>query len=716
MASKLNGLIKFSFAMLIGYPPFQSSTQDEIYRKVKDLNYVWPTEVRCQNYIPEEAKDLVTSLLKVDATERPEPDEIVCHDFFLMHNGNGIPRLLDSSCRRGKPNWLGNRHPMGDTMDTGVRILWTDICRQCGVGRKPGSEPYPVVGQDTAKTLYKQCVEEELKGRTPIVPVPEQMVYTSYPSPEFWPPLLDPHVSEDLLITARTKDPALEVPKAFQMQVLPAINPQLDSEGLNHQSDVAASFSIQPHGTIRSRRTNHQSHAAQLRQKAQPILKGPGPASRPCSVPTTNLTTQPAPKILNSAAEPASAKPSLRDLPIRRPSKSASVAAEPDSYRYNPSRLTRSSTVAGDLNKDSLKQTTLGKRGVQKSASAKLVTFDTVIHEGYVHPDRERRTRSASTRERIGAAVNPELADTVKADAESLRGGLPLKPRSRTKDNGSEVLSNPIQALIGPNEMAECLPFTSRLSVRQALKTMYTNLGDAIAMASSIKDCEIDMTLPKPESIKDRPVVVKWVDYTNKFGIGYILNDGSVGCVFKGEDGNPPSCIVVRDGEEHLKKRSLAAYTEKHQIVPKDGHPIEFFENCGDVGFKRVSVQPTEFQMDVDKGSFAERLGPGKNTYKWEKRRSVWLYDKFAKYMTRSLEKSEEDQLSPVDDVYSGRERNRRTTAKAFAKFYQRLGNVGVWGFGSGSFQVSYSHFHMQISEHFADLFSSSIFLTTPRS
>ncbi|KAI9876401.1 MAG: Cell cycle serine/threonine-protein kinase cdc5/MSD2, partial [Pleopsidium flavum] len=676
------------FAMLTGYPPFQSTTQDEIYRKVQDLNYVWPMDTKSQNHFPEEVKDLVRSLLKVDAEERPEPDEIVGHDFFLMHNGNGIPRMLDSSCRRGKPNWLGNRHPMGDAMDAGVSILWTDICRQCGVGRKPGSEPYPIVGQDTAKTLYKQCLEEELDGRTPKVPVPEQMVYTSYPSPERWPPLLDLQASEELLVAARTKDPASETPNASQMHALPAINPQLDSEGLNRQSNTAPSLPNQPHVTIWPRRMNYQSHAAQLRQKAQPTAKGPLPPGRPCSVPTSNLTTELAPKSLNSAPELASAKASLSDLPVRRPSKSATVPSK-DPYCHNPSRVTRSATVAGD-SKNNSKPRTLGKRGVPKSASTKMVMFDTVIDKSSTLPDCQRRTRSASTRGKLGATINAGLADTVKTKAESSHGELPPKTRSWTKDNGSEVLNNPRQALIGPNEMPEYLPFTSALSVRQALKEMYTNLGDALAMASSVKDCEIDIAHPESQSLKDRPPILKWVDYTNKYGIGYILSDGSVGCVFKGEDGNPPTCIVVRGGEEHLKKRSLAAYTDKHQIVPQDGPPIELFENCGDRGIKRVLVQPTEFRVDDDKSAFLKKIDPGRDTYECRKRRVVCLFSRFAKYLSNNVRKSEEDQHSPDDEVSPERGENGRNTAKGFVRFYQRLGNVGVWGFGNGSFQFNF--------------------------
>ncbi len=232
------------------------------------------------------------------------------------------------------------------------------------------------------------------------------------------------------------------------------------------------------------------------------------------------------------------------------------------------------------------------------------------------------------------------------------------------------------------------MPFTSSVSVRQGLKVIYTNLEHSIDIAALSKNLGVDVPLTKPDSVITRPAVSKWVDYSNKFGIGYILNDGTVGCVFKGENGNAPSCVAVRGGEEHLRNRSLDTFPDKHQIVPKNGQPVEFFENCGDPGFKRVVVPPTEFQVDMSKAGTAEKFGPGKDSFEYQKRRNIWLYDKFANYMTKGLGKSEEDQPTPAKEAPSGKGRPSRTMVKPFVKFYQRIGNVGVWGFGSGAFQV----------------------------
>lgn len=674
--------------MLTGYPPFQSNTQDEIYRKVKDLNYAWPIDLKFQNYIPEEAKSLVKSLLKVEAIERPEPDDVVRHEFFLMHDGNGIPGSLDPSCRRGKPSWLANRHPLGDSMDTKVKVLWRDICRQCGVGREPGSEPYPVVGRFSSKTLYKQCVEEEFHGRTPIVPVPEYMVYISYPGPPRWPPLSEGDVPEDRN-TVRAEKQTRDPPAYSKTQYIPSKIQQSENDNLNDLLPTGGTLRNRPSGTTRPSRTDHRSHAAQLRQKDQPVVKGILKSSRPRPFPTTDSTTRPAPTSHTTVSETGSTRGLLTDLPVRRrPPRSTSSSSVVQSQTQEAPRLTRSNTAPGDLKGDLPESIVSGRRGSNELATPNPDTVEATPQD--MRSDRARRTRSATVRGEVSAAVVAEAVDPFNAEAEDSDSNPSTKSRSGRRVRELAIFSRPPQVLIGPHESAEDVPFTTAVSVRQALKIIYTNLGDALDTASSSKNCGIEVLPTRPDSMRSRLAVSKWVDYTNKFGIGYILNEGTVGCVFKSENGNPPTCIAVRGGESHLKKRGIDTYPEKHQIVPKDGQPIDFFENRGDLGIKRVAVPSSEFQVEVGKGGVAEKFGPGKDSYEYQKRKSVWLYDKFANYMTKGLGKSEDVVVKQPKAVPSGKGRPSRTSVRPFVKFYQRIGNVGVWGFGSGSFQVSH--------------------------
>lgn len=201
---------------------------------------------------------------------------------------------------------------------------------------------------------------------------------------------------------------------------------------------------------------------------------------------------------------------------------------------------------------------------------------------------------------------------------------------------------------------------------------------------------------------KRRPhtYVIKWVDYTNRYGIGYVLDDGSVGCVFKGENGHPASCVVFRDGERHIRRKarsqgSTVTYSEADQLVPRNGKPVEFYENCdrgppGSRGIRKLLVQPEVFEVKVSKsgsGATGVRIrtdaGVDFARSEAEKIKRLKLVDQFGKYMIGSLGRHDDG-----DDGDSNDENAGSGSSTQYIKFYQRLGNVGVWGFGDGAFQV----------------------------
>ena len=84
-----------------------------------------------------------------------------------------------------------------------------------------------------------------------------------------------------------------------------------------------------------------------------------------------------------------------------------------------------------------------------------------------------------------------------------------------------------------------------------------------------------------------------------------------------------------------------------------------------------------------------DKLAPGRDIYDYEKRRKLCLWDKFGKYMTQTLGKSEDMDVTSLEELDGSRSK-RSNVAGPFVKFYQRLGNVGIWGFGDGSFQFNF--------------------------
>ena len=245
-----------------------------------------------------------------------------------------------------------------------------------------------------------------------------------------------------------------------------------------------------------------------------------------------------------------------------------------------------------------------------------------------------------------------------------------------------------ISPLIHPNEKFDLIPRSSPEDVVVDIKLMLRNMTPSVSR-----------TYRSQPKRRPHPYVIKWVDYTNRYGIGYILDDGTVGCVFKGEHGQAASGVILRDGEKHIRRKSRClenrdqyAYSEVDQLVPRNGRPVEFYENIEQAsaevrGMKRVLVRPENFEVKVSSsgnGAMGIRVrsdvGPEQAKSEAEKVKRVKLVDQFGKYMIGSLGRHGADDLN--DEPSLSRE------SDVCIKFYQRLGNVGVWGFGDGAFQV----------------------------
>ena len=643
--------------MLTGCPPFQSTTSDEIYRRVKSVEYKWPEAKGCANDIPDEAKELVACLLRADAEKRPDPDDVVGHPFFSMHGGNAIPLVLDSACRTAKPAWLKAESPRGDVMKKESQTLpLSTLARQCGVGRlAEDQQVFDVVGGNVNLSLYRECLQEELDESYPIVPLPKDMVYT-------------PTTLSRCNFSAQKSDPALSNLAKAEMKPMKAME-NLDLEEDELQIVIP---------DIRPRRTT-QSHAATLRaahlssipsRTAGKILSLPHTASRggtiPIRAPTTLSTNTRPPRGL------------LNELPLRSASNPISkIVVTPLLDKCAP-RITRSKSA--------------NIPPVQAVPVADIpITTDQVIEKMSSDPDKERHHRAIQDKERIASNIQNEILPPATSNGSLVRRSRPIRAKQ---------IPNLIERgrLIGPDEVAECIPGTKPKEVDSNLRKIWESLDSGTRNSTNgINQVDLALINAKKRSIGSRPLIVKWVDYTNKFGIGYILANGSVGCVFNANNSASHSCIVVADAEMHLRKKKSASYQEKDQIVPKDGAPVEFLEDCGEDGIKRVFVQAANLQVTTAEGT----LGPGKTAYDFEKRKRLTIWDKFGKYMTQRLGKDEAD-LNLVEEAkaISGRRSCRRKTAGPFVKFYQRLGNVGVWGFGDGSFQLNFpDHTKLIVSE-----------------
>lgn len=542
--------------MITGQTPFQSTSQTEIYRRARSVEYSWPEDGTHVNHIPSEAKDLVCRLLRIDAEERPDPDQIVAHPFFSMGGGNMIPEIMEEHFKRQIPAFLDvQAQPRGDTILPGFqRLSLHNLAKACGVG----GEDQMVVGADVDVSLYKVCAIEEAAGRSPVIPLPENKVYVS------------PYSSIK-------DDPVEHVPEAK---------------------------------LGKPRKNLTQSHAASLRAAHVPNTSSRRP-----------LTTMPV-----------------------RPARTQA-------------RITRSQT--------------------ELSTPGKLMTKDQMIDRLSPNPDEERKKLAAKHRTRIASNIQNEIhTQEGKEDAKisSSLKHLDLGEKTNNIDHvESQSNSEGACQIFGHDDNTKVISSTHPDHILMKLQTLESKLRESLQNAKTASRAysarEIES---KSLAFTHRPLVKVWVDYTNRFGIGYILGDGTVGCLFNKKDNNPPVGLVVPNAEVHVKSRKQADYANKDQLVPANG--LVQFVNCDPSSDFRTAVWDSQdFRVKVAQTGKTEFERNERSVADHHRRRGFILWNNFAQYMVRSL-------VSDHQPTQTMKE------ASLCVTFYQSLGNVGIYGFTPLSF------------------------------
>jgi myosin I len=196
------------------------------------------------------------------------------------------------------------------------------------------------------------------------------------------------------------------------------------------------------------------------------------------------------------------------------------------------------------------------------------------------------------------------------------------------------------------------VPHTDPVAIWQRARELRNNLAAALSSRTAPRTADADADR-KP----DLPFVSKWVDYSKRLGIGYVLNNGTVGCIFNATAAQAVTHVVVRDGYGYLSPEAAAAAAGSGPSlnVPIGRLPVEIYSDGAGEAIRRLEVS-------------GER-----------RRANAILWTKFARYMCQTLALSSEGREGEGEGA-SG--------APVFVRYYQRLGTVGVWGFSNGCFQA----------------------------
>jgi hypothetical protein len=630
----------------VGKAPFHAAKREEIYKKLQNREYEWPDLSKHQNDISNDLRDLVSSLL-VDEDDRPGPDKIVSHTFFKLYF---IPEHLDSSCTSIKPTWPHNRPPSAETMRRGYTDNWFKLCKASGVGEYAPSRLFNVVGLVNSSVV--KDVEREIKaGKAPTVPIAPGTVYLPFVSER---KDKTQAVSTNLSEIAEESSAASSAASSANGSQLAEISANdrvvKPVRAIKAMPSKRLKENVPPNSTLAERQeeTNRPQRPDTTLRRARSTKTRLEEAKKTTPPVITSKRTQ---RITSNSSKPVQQIPS----PV-----------EPEVDVENPikAKVQRSNSRLRTASQEENPNMETNKKPIRPVRSRTASREDGHEVETLAKPIRMAvRSRVTSREERPEVEVPPVKAQSSLLTERPIRPNASRMPtHNRSEDNALQRKTN--QKISLPNDTERVRPEEQHPAVLESLPNSpdtsvqslhNTDPSTVLAMATKLRGNLLAALTNKNSLIKGKekpqmlPFVTKWVDYAKKHGIGYILSDGTVGCVFNGTTSQPVRHVLVRDGSFHLSKASGDKTINMNEI------PLEFYS----VG-STEAIKPMIMEAEL-------------------RRQNGLLWAKFARYMCSSLSGTSE-RANTEDEG---------ETDVVMARYYQRLGNVGVWGFSNGCFQVS---------------------------
>ena len=674
------GVIAYTLA--VGKAPFHASTKEEIYKKLRSGTYTWP-ELSATTNQSADLRDLVSSIL-VEEHQRPNPDAIVSHKFFKVAY---VPAEIPTSARTEAPKWEVSL-PSAETMRRGYSETWFSICRESGVGEYEEGRCFPLNGGRKIRSIVHDMEKETQLGRQPMMPIPKDVVYTSMIS-DF--EKTSPDTSAASVEPSR-KNPVSRHMKEMSHNEVALTRPRAtDTVKAARDAELmppprAPSRAARAPGTSsvrRAARTISEETAAKSSESVK--IASDSSSSVPSSSATVRVArTRPVPVPSSSAPATVTVASALRESknystttatyqtaqteqssdPLEKPQRTGTVKRSADASLARRPRAPRPaqerpiSPVEVQLpTQPSAARVARTRKVSQPVEEGPLATLDELKK---VEPFKSRRKAPAPEVIEILSDPDSDDRDELKKPVESIGATLKLpRPPKMTAR-----LPQPRRKL--NEEIEPAVIDTDPTAVLNKLATFRDNLAEALTRSSTAKSTS-SLRRDSNDPGAGLPFVSRWVDYSRKHGVGYVLSDGTVGCIINatakpGQAPTPVTHVLVRNGQRWLKKvHQNKEFTGIEQV------PLEIFEDRDVEGIKRK----------VYKGLGSVKEGP--LLVEAERRRTLSvLWVKFGRYMCQSLDGSEDSGSSSHDQ-------------DNFVRFYQRIGNVGVWAFADGCLQVSFA-------------------------
>ncbi|KAF2798632.1 kinase-like protein [Melanomma pulvis-pyrius CBS 109.77] len=265
------------------------------------------------------------------------------------------------------------------------------------------------------------------------------------------------------------------------------------------------------------------------------------------------------------------------------------------------------------------------------------------------------RTSSHDIREKAGVTkAVPSTRSTSRTTTQA------LSTRAATIGHNAPQPTRPgFKSAPPPLPSANGIPTRSRdlIASNKAHRSLYIDPSTILTQAEALRNNIItalasgyksSSTFCDSRPITDHlPFVCKWIDYSRKHGIGYVLAAGSVGMIANHTDDMPIMHTVVEHGSKYFK-------TTYDGFAVK-AVPFTFLMQAGDGSLEEVTMTDAV------------------------RKQYTTLWAKFARYMCKQLNKQT-----------TGPSKEETEQPTTIVRFYQRVGNVSIWGFSDGCFQFNF--------------------------
>jgi len=475
--------------------------------------------------------------------------------------------------------------PSSEVLARGYTDSWLRVCRETGVGEFAPGKCFQSPGSQRIRSVVREIEKEITTGQQPSIPITADTVYVGNGSTGIWDSQIDP-VHEPVSQEKTTIRPLSYVKDPVQ-------NGNSNALAIPKATNVRDTALMPPPKRPNDLTVNKTRTEPNI-IPAEPLrtIRGTSPRKQMTTMAmrsTSALRLEP-----DENRDPDIASGKIRPV-------DASLAQKPSTSRRNglTRRLPDSVEKEMTTRSDALLVRTTRSRG-KKAEAETIKIFDD------------------DTKPRLTAdnLILPPVPD--------MRAKLPIPQQKNI-------------------EKSSVLTGSSPDVIMQKLKTLRHNLEDVLLERQTQKRDTMSEEQPK------LPFVSRWVDNSKKYGVGYILQDGTAGVIVSATE--PAELVlhaIARRGEAWL--RSIGKRYENLEKVP-----LHILENREE-GIGRASLA-----IKIEKDQ--ERI---------QTLKQLWV--KFGRYMSQGVPLGES-----VDNSQSDLE---------FVRLYQRAGNVGIWAFADGCIQV----------------------------